>query len=143
MNTKKLFTILFVTSIFYGCNGDNTNEEETQTHRKSKTTTDKLKEKDSILIMHNYPASVCVSQKLKNNLVSKEPKIKDILTHVEANTVNCKTYQRSNDGITCLVRTIDNDSTQACVIGYNLKINTMVDTEAILSDLPDIIVDIL
>lgn len=139
MNTTKTTILLCIVSLFYGCNKDNKEEKKTHTE----TMIEKFKKKDQILIMHNYPSSTCVSQTLKNSLLSKEYRIKDLDTYVEDNTIDCQAYERQNDGVSCLEKAIATNATKACVIGYNIKINNMTDTQAISVDLPDIIEDIL
>jgi len=102
----------------------------------SKSITEQMKERDAILIVHDYPAEVCTSQLLKDELAA-DIGATDIITSVEPNTINCGDYARNNDYISCGEETFGGYP-DTCVIGMNAPEGTGLNSETIMATVPDI-----
>jgi len=80
-----------------------------------------IKKRDGIVIFHEYSASVCQSDTLKSAL--QKEGLRDIITSVEDNSINCAHYGRANDGNTC-TEELFGGYPNACVIAANISIDT-------------------
>ena len=81
--------------------------------------------KDGVSIIYHYPAEVCTSTLLREELQPSVPSISDLLIRVESNDVICATYGKT-DGVNCQTQDmvlIDPNYEQydtSCVIGFDL-----------------------
>ena len=118
--TKKtgLFTLAAATLLFSGCGGGS--------HKES--ITDQIKKRDIIVIFHAYPAEVCKSDELKQQ-IGQAASVANIVTAVEDNSVDCVTYGR--DYNTC-TETFVGGYPNACVVGADVA-QGVTDIEADLS----------
>jgi len=115
IKTLGLTTIVLSALLLSGCGGS------------KKNTTENIKEKDVILIFHDVYNGNCQKKEdeLKNRLegMQKEGlRAKDVTVDTVTQNVNCTTYGRSNDGLTCTEETLG-QGTETCVITYNISQN--------------------
>ena len=123
MKKLGLATVALSVLLLSGCGGGG-----------SKSTTEKMKERTTIVITHNYPDEICKSQQLKNELAAEG--ITDIITSVEDNSVSCQTYGRTNNGSTCYEHTLGGYP-NACVVGANASSSVAIDTAKMMDITPD------
>ena len=79
---------------------------------------DPMTQKDYIVIYKHYPAEVCTSTILHNNL--SDMGFYGIIQRVESNHISCADYGRSNNKTSCLESdTYEYQYDTACVVGAN------------------------
>lgn len=86
---------------------------------------DPMTTRDGVFIMYHYPAEVCLSDLLLNELKITLPEATNWLLRVESNDVNCATYGKT-DGVDCATEDYvltDPNAIQydtSCVVGFDL-----------------------
>ena len=82
---------------------------------------DPITEKDAIVIIHNYPKSICLSDTLYNRLQSAnyDP---TMIIRSEQNLISCQDYDRSDDGISCREDSAGAGDL-ACVVGFDIDMS--------------------
>ena len=107
-----LSTIVLSALLLNGCGGGSST--------KADSIKEQLEKRDYIAIFHEYPAAVCTSQRLKDELAKKG--FSAIITSVEDNSVSCGYYGRRNGGASCSEELLGGYP-NACVIGANGSFN--------------------
>ena len=88
-----------------------------------------MTQRDAIIVFYHYPAEVCVSDDLRNELAVQVPEAYNWLIRVEDNSVNCGTYGKTEqvgDTEGCVMMDMadyDSDALQydtSCVVGFDL-----------------------
>ena len=108
------------TFIIFGltaCNNSDSNNN-TSGEDKNEPLEDTISSRNYVFIIYNHPPSSCDSYlyTIKNNI--------DVITVVENNSVTCATYGKQDDGRECgTMNMTGTDSSQSCVIGYNIRSN--------------------
>ena len=95
------------------------------------TPVDPMVLKDGIAIIYHYPAEVCQSDILLNELQATVPEAENFLVRVESNDVTCATYNKV-EGITDTEGCMTEDAAltdptflqydTSCVIGFDINI---------------------
>ena len=98
--------------------------------------TEQIKQRDAIVIAYHYPADVCVSDRLKEELRLSSG-ARNIIVSVESSSVNCSTYGRSNDGVWCMEINVATDSSDTCVVGADAPENSAIKPETMIISTPD------
>jgi len=111
-----LTTIAMSTLLLTGCGGGD-----------SKSTTEKIKEKDIIFIYNDVYNGNCQRKADEIKRLGEEFheggfQIKDITVDTREKDVNCATYGRSNNGTTCSESYIG-QGTETCVVAFNVSQN--------------------
>jgi len=81
----------------------------------STAVTNQIKNREAITIVYNYPADICTSQTLLDELTNAGAT--NIIASVESNYISCETYSRTNDGETCLELDLGEINNVSCVVG--------------------------
>ena len=106
---KKTFFGLSTLLLLTACGGSSSSSS-------SKTDTDKLKERDGIVIFYSYPSDVCKSDELLNEMKTVSG-TKNHLIVVASNNVTCATYGK--DSTSCVTEDLGSTSDKSCVIGFD------------------------
>jgi len=122
MKKLGLATVALSVLLLSGCGGGS----------KSKSITEEISERDKVVVIHGANLAFC---ELMKNVFIQTNEVKDIITDLPANTVNCSTYNKVEDDDICANESLANmldltdttdiaifqDEKTACVIGLNLK----------------------
>lgn len=101
----------------------------------SSDTIDPMTLKDGVAIIYHYPAEVCTSDLLMDELQATIPEAENFLLRVESNDVTCATYGKT-DGVDCesedaaiLIDPSFSEYDTSCVLGFDLVISTASSTQ--------------
>jgi len=109
LNKTVLLAFVCGAFVFTACGGGGGSKED--------PVTKEMKKRDTITILHEYPAVTCQSDTLKIELLKAG--FHGIITSVEDNSINCAHYGRKNDGNSCYEE-LFGGYPNACVIGANI-----------------------
>ena len=82
---------------------------------------DPITQKDGILIMHNYPADLCLSNELRYRLESGHDD-KNLIIRAEPEPTGCSDYNRPSNGVACAEYYDVDLGNDACVVGFNVNV---------------------
>ena len=117
--------------LFVGCGGGSSSD--------STTPVDAMASKDGVFIVYHYPAEVCKSDLLLNELQITLPEAYNWLLSVESNSVTCATYGKT-DGVDCETEDyILTDPTAgqydtSCVVGFDIDTALLTKSAKVIGD---------
>ena len=125
---KKTFFGLSALLLLTACGGSSSSSE-------TKTDTDKLKERDGIVIFYNYPSNICESDELLNEMKTVSG-TKNHLIVVASNNVTCTTYGKNST--TCSTEDIGGTGGKSCVVGFDLSSTNKQLKSSVVGQIEDI-----